>query len=370
MLKILQVLRLSLIYGLVIFIGASGLILLNTQKTSAAQKSLPDSTAGPVSLDASRGGKITFEKPSGLVKDGVYYPGQKLNWFFSFGEVESSWAEIGGLDPNFSHQINLTADASGVWQLQSPAFSQELNIGPHLIKVFVSDTADRVFEQNVKVVLKNLPSITALSLKSVKENSVMATWENVGLADSFLLSWRDSAEGTIKSAVVSGKLNTFQIRNLKPATGYEITVWPLLESQKGTPARQNVRTLSVVSSSKKVAENKEQITSSAKVTPAIGEGVSTSSPQVVRRPVQTVAGSTETTVEKKTSEVSSTPSASPSPAPEEKTQSGGWNKLLVALSILVIAAGAAIGGYYGYEWLMLKSKDDEDEPPTKSSSRW
>lgn len=359
MLKILQVLRLGLIYGLVILIGASGLMLLNTQKTSAAKKSLPDSNTE----------KINFEKPAGLVKDGIYYPGQKLNWFFSFGAAESSWAEIGDLDPNFPAKIDLTADASGVWQLQSPAFSKALNVGPHLVKVFVSDTADRVFEQNVKVVLKNLPSITALSLKPVKENSVMATWENVGIADSFLLSWRDLSGETVGSAVVSGKLNTFQIKNLKPATGYEITVWPLFESQKGISIRQNVRTLSVVSPSKQVAESKKQIASVTPVTPAIGEGVSTSSPQVIRRPVQTVAGSTQDAVEKKTAEVSPTPSTSPSPAATE-TQSGGWNKLLVALSILVIAAGAAIGGYYGYEWLMLKSKEDEDEPPTKSSSRW
>ena len=160
-----------------------------------------------------------------------------------------------------------------------------------------------------------------------------------------------------------------KLKKLKSATNYEITVWPLLESQKGISARQNVRTLSITSSPAKVAQPKEQITSAAVVTPAIGEGVSTSAPQVIRRPVQAVAGSTPPAVEKKTAEVSPAPGASPSPAPAE-TQTGGWNKLLVALSILVIAAGAAIGGYYGYEWLVLKSKEDEDEPPTKSSSRW
>ncbi|MDZ7587158.1 MAG: hypothetical protein U0946_05340, partial [Patescibacteria group bacterium] len=64
-----------------------------------------------------------------------------------------------------------------------------------------------------------------------------------------------------------------------------------------------------------------------------------------------------------------TPTPTPSPSEEGKATTGGWSKLLVALSILIIAAGAAIGGYYGYEWLMLKGKDKE--PPEKdSSSRW
>lgn len=46
-----------------------------------------------------------------------------------------------------------------------------------------------------------------------------------------------------------------------------------------------------------------------------------------------------------------------------------WNRLLVAISILVIAVGAAIGGYYGYEWWLARREED-DKPKEKKNNRW
>lgn len=77
--------------------------------------------------------------------------------------------------------------------------------------------------------------------------------------------------------------------------------------------------------------------------------------------------STSPNVTPKSEEKTITPSLTPTPAENPKDNDSSWSKLLVALSILIIAAGAAIGGYYGYEWLMLRGKDKE---PPESSSRW
>jgi len=57
-----------------------------------------------------------------------------------------------------------------------------------------------------------------------------------------------------------------------------------------------------------------------------------------------------------------TPLAAPVEAPVKN-----WSRLLIAISILVIATGAAIGGYYGYEWWASRG---EEEKPTKKNSRW
>lgn len=58
------------------------------------------------------------------------------------------------------------------------------------------------------------------------------------------------------------------------------------------------------------------------------------------------------------------------PASTTSTTHHNWNQILLAISILIIAIGAAIGGYYGYEWWMVH----RDEPPKdnhpKSKSRW
>lgn len=58
------------------------------------------------------------------------------------------------------------------------------------------------------------------------------------------------------------------------------------------------------------------------------------------------------------------PGESPSEPPVKN-----WNRLFIALSILIIAAGAAIAGYYGYEWWMSR-QDSSSEPRDKKSDRW
>lgn len=60
----------------------------------------------------------------------------------------------------------------------------------------------------------------------------------------------------------------------------------------------------------------------------------------------------------------------PSTENGSKEPAGNWNRLLVAISILIIAAGAAIGGYYGYEW-WVKGKEVAEKPKEKkTNSRW
>lgn len=59
------------------------------------------------------------------------------------------------------------------------------------------------------------------------------------------------------------------------------------------------------------------------------------------------------------------------PATDTSSSNKDWSRLLLALSILVIAAGVAIGGYYGYEWWMEKRGGNTPKSsPPKSKSRW
>lgn len=364
--KFLQAFQRFLIYSLVIFIGFAGLLLLSAQKTSASSGS----------VEKSKQGKINFESPICLNKDNVYYLGQRIECSFSFGNIESAWAQIGGLDSSFPDTINLSQNNSGVWQLRSPSFTPAMNIGPHLITVFVSDQG-RIFEQNFKVILKETSSVASLSAILIKEETITIGWKNIGLSDNFLINWQSEAGQALGSAIVSGQVNTFQIKNLKPGTNYKVTIWPLYAGQKGTPARGNFKTLVSASSATLAKKTTVSPTQSSAVAPSptavqptIGEGASTFRRVSAGQSVKAATSTKPATVESKTPQVSSSPS--PTPAAEEKTgASNDWSKLLVALSILIIAAAAAIGGYYGYEWLMSRSKEnDDDEPPAKSSDRW
>jgi hypothetical protein len=94
-----------------------------------------------------------------------------------------------------------------------------------------------------------------------------------------------------------------------------------------------------------------------KVKTIIGTGISTSSlaqKSVVAEPQKIV----ETPVKNE-----------PIETKEKEQPVKNWNRLLVAISILVIAVGAAIGGYYGYEWWLARREED-DKPKDKKSNRW
>lgn len=47
-----------------------------------------------------------------------------------------------------------------------------------------------------------------------------------------------------------------------------------------------------------------------------------------------------------------------------------WNRLLVAIVILLIAAGAAIGGYYAYGWWANRTQVQDKPKEKKGNSRW
>lgn len=91
----------------------------------------------------------------------------------------------------------------------------------------------------------------------------------------------------------------------------------------------------------------------------IGTGVSTFVAQTAPEPVITPEVQGE-------SKVIETPKDTES-APEE---SRNWNKLLLIISILIIAAGVATGGYYGYEWYMNRKDDGDGGDKSKNKSRW
>jgi len=95
------------------------------------------------------------------------------------------------------------------------------------------------------------------------------------------------------------------------------------------------------------------------VTPAISIGVHTyRAPQVAAVPkVEEVTPAVE--------------GAKAETATPEETKEHNWNRLLLAISILIIAAGAAIGGYYSYQWYLARKEEEEikDQGP-KSKSRW
>lgn len=57
-------------------------------------------------------------------------------------------------------------------------------------------------------------------------------------------------------------------------------------------------------------------------------------------------------------------------AAEEEAEGPNWTRVAVTLSILVIAAGAGLGGYYGYQWWIGQNEADKKKKKSGKSGRW
>lgn len=303
--------------------------------------------------------KIAFLQVQGLPEDRTYHPGQSINWQINLkGDNLTVWAEMDGLDPNLPSKINLDPLGNGAWQLLAPPFSADLIYGGHLVAIFAQDSYGNLVTKQIKIILKKFPQIEILGFKFVNQETISIRWQGVVEAESYLVEWRSGEE--YSQAMTAGKLSSFEIGELEPGMLYTVEVFPLIAGERG--ASNAPLQIQTPGAPKAMAA---EITAAPRtIEPAIGEGVTTSRP-VVQAPTPEILSQ-----EKKEEEVAQ-PTPTPSTSPTQETDRG-WNKLLVALSILIIAAAAAIGGYYAYGWLMLRSKDQESGEDEKSdkSSRW
>lgn len=354
---------LTMLLVLVIGLPASLLLMFaDAPKAQAATK--PKVVSEPEKPVVS---KMSFVgQPRGLHRGNTYVTGQSISMTVSVsGEPSLVWGKIGALDSNFPETIYLQNQGEGNWFLKTPKLSSDLNIGSYTIKLFAQAIDGKTIQTQTKITLQQFQAATVLSYKVSADGTANIDWESVNWADVYLVNWQiqgDNASNIFKTS----KSPKIIIENLEPGTFYEVRIQPLRGDAVGPPSKVIFKTLGQTPI-KLVAGEKETVATTPvqKITPAIDEGVSTS--REVTRATSKVSG--QVTPPKEEVSPQATPTASPAPIAEEKTKAGGWNKLLIALSILIIAAGVAIGGYYGYEWLMLKSHPHEP-PEEDSSSRW
>lgn len=343
--KILLILRRLLIYLAVITIAlsASGFLMMVSAPKAQAAESPTKTVPAPklkvveTSQETLPGLKVT----KGFSENMTYHQGEKIKVSFVFdGKVLRAWAKVGLLDANFPETLNLKNQGDGGWLLETSALTEGLNVGNQFLKIY----AENARGTNVFSFLLSLAyrEIKIVPKTFTKENEIHLAWQPVKVAQKYLVQWNAQGETVFHLKVV--ETTNITLENLVPGTLYEIEITPI--GSGGTLGQPQKMTLTTLGRAPVQA-----VAGVKKITPAIGGGVSTKAPQVAQK---------ETKKEE--------PAPQESPKPTEGT-TGGWNRILVALAILIIAAGAAIGGYYGYEWYAAKSRDEEPPAP-KSSSRW
>jgi hypothetical protein len=363
-------LKRCLIYSLILIFGLPfGAIAFGADKASASEKKVSVSKAEFSKKTTSEPEKAIVQKDitsplppkiEGFAQDRVYLQGQKidLNMFFKGEKNLDVWANTSVLDPSFPEKLNALPVGDGIWHLETPKLTENLNIKTSGFTIYATDPSGNSINQQVKIVLKQSPKMANVTHSLSTDNELTLSWNYSKLVEQYLVEWNIYGESNVSQKVLNGNLTGTKINNLQSGTSYVVKVLILKKGEKGRVTELNVKT-SGISPKSVIGTSSINNTLTTKTTPSIGNGVATT-----KRVAQTPKSDANVTPE-------ATTSPTPSPTPSEKgAAAGGWSKLLVALSILIIAAGAALGGYYGYEWLMLRSKDKEDREPPESNSRW
>ncbi len=347
--RFFKIVKKLLIYGatvMVVLPVSFFLVLASAPKAQAAEKTATPTPAKESPAVVSKISLPSLRLAKGFSKNMTYRQGERINVAFMFDNVIlNSWAKIGSLDPNFPATIKVRAEGNG-WHLTTPYLTSQLNLGSQKIEIYAQNpagTSTFVFPLTLEQKI-----ITIAHTYAIAEDEILLAWNPIQGAQSYLVEWSIQGEKNFLLKKIEGKTR-ITLSNLTAGTVYEIRITPIgAKGALGEPKPINLKTLGIAPK-KEVAGEETQVPKT--VTPAIGTGVSTAAPKVAQ---------------KATPQEQPTPTPQTSPQNEAKT---GWSRILVALAILIIAAGAAIGGYYGYEWYAGKSRDNEP-PASKSSSRW
>jgi len=183
-----------------------------------------------------------------------------------------------------------------------------------------------------------------IRLKSaIKETDIFLAWGPIKGANGYLVEWSAQGGNSLQMKVV--QKTQISLEGLTPGTNYDIKI-------SSVSSHRELSTAHLFTFKTRGIAPAVPLTVAKKITPRIGTGVSTSQvSQNQPAPKEVI------------------PNRAPAEPKTNETQKKGWSRLLVALAILIIAAGVAVGGYYGYEW--WAQRGEEEEPPSsKSDSRW
>lgn len=269
--------------------------------------------------------------------------------------------------------------------------------GGRTVWVKVRDRAGNVSSIASAATLVEVTFVTAPTnaYSSTVGNAITITWDHVAAAASYLVRYTD---GQTLYGPISTTGNSVKIENLDLSKTYRFEVaavsrsgavssyTKVFPSAAEAAAAAGASTTSTTSSG--TSGNTGQpatvvSTSTAGTQSSRPTGGPDEDPTLIALETGTAEpnATTETATVSPVAPVAPTVTASPSPSPAdekpadeasqegevkaiEDEQSTDWTRILVALSILIIAAGIATGGWYLYQWWLARGKKDG------KSGRW
>lgn len=359
--KVIRFFRPLMLWLFIAMIGMPIGLLLTVENAQAAEKitaeKIPIEKTKPVVEP-----KMEFVSQAGLFRGNTYAIGQSIHIRLTIsGNPVSVWAETGPLDANFKENMAFSSLGQGDWDLATPKLSSNLNFGSNFLKIYAKNASGKTIETRIKLTLIEFPPVKIVSYKVSGQNVATINWNPINYADAYQVNWQIQGDNS-SNLFRQIKDSKIEIENLTPGTIYEVRIQVLRGDSVGEATKVVFKTLGE-SPIKPVLEDKIQVNKiqeTKTITPRIDRGVAIE---------KKVASATEKVTENANPSPEPSVTSSTSPSPKEEEATGGWSKLLIALSILIIAVGAALGGYYGYEWLM-RQKEDKDSSDKDSSDRW
>jgi len=331
--------------------------LVNIRKAQAAE---PQTVSGPTIYTP------RFYSPD---ESNIYFENQVITIHINYGQVGLRvTADLTVIDRSMPVNMPVKDNASGTYTLTTPAlYPETMVMGPGIAIPFTAvDQAGNMATVNSTYLVDirtyplkggaefNAPArLSALS----GDGQVHLWWTSIPGAYRILVRYQDD-QGFWRQVALQPENSDVIIRNLRNGYNYQFMVAG--QGSSGTVGEVKIiwaapvapqieqpavpQEVSSVQSQPPVEENKSQ--------PAIGGAHEEPQEKVAQVPAQETPTEVAKSEEKK---------------PEEQRN---WNRLLLAISILIIAAGAAIGGYYGYEWWMARREEPFRDQGPKSKSRW
>lgn len=220
----------------------------------------------------------------------------------------------------------------------------------------VINNSSAVYAQLFKIDTVAPKAPTSIKASFGEDNQIHLGWVAAVDTISGVATYHVHRLDSNKTAVLNSKEFNYVDANVKPGQSYQYQVWATDYAGNLSGVKAFTMSAPAVFYTPKVAVEKAA-TTSPRTTSQSKKDISFGS-QTSQTPNNTIS--------QKPKEVKAAEKTNPT----TETSNKNWNKLLLAVSILIIAAGAALGGYYGYEWWIDKKGGDSGKMPPKSKSRW
>lgn len=310
----------------------------------------------------------TFSSPD---KSNIYYDGQKITIVANYGMTNLSvTANLSVVDKNLSAKTPAIEKEDGTYTLKTLKLSgNSMIIGSNIVIYFTAEDeaghmklAPSTYLVNTKLkpvkdgsVLKAPVSLTVVPADS----QIQIYWSRIKGAKKISISYKDE-KGIKRQMVVSANYGDAVIRNLQNDFTYSFSVAGI--DKDGLKGLAKIISGTPYAPVKIIAGENIAPSQEVVISPAISSGV-----KIAKVPQKKVIA--ETLKPETKLEIPLTPQVA-KVGEDKKTETRNWNRLLLAISILVVALGAAVGGYYGYEWYMARKDEPLKPQDPKNKNRW